>query len=79
MRAITAQIGTFILSSGIQDLIEKSGRRPLVDARPLMMFNPDMRSANLLIPGLISILLTFSGTIAPVKNVGPVKAAPYKG
>jgi ABC-2 type transport system permease protein len=28
-----------------------------------MMFNPDMRSANLLIPGLISILLTFSGTI----------------
>lgn len=23
--------------------------------------------------------LTFSGTIAPVKNVGPVKAAPYKG
>jgi len=31
--------------------------------RPLMMFNPDMRSANLLIPGLIAILLTFSGTI----------------
>ncbi|PYQ46924.1 MAG: hypothetical protein DMF59_20285 [Acidobacteria bacterium] len=30
---------------------------------PVMMFNPDMRSANLLIPGLISILLTFSGTI----------------
>src|SRR5688572_10369074 len=28
-----------------------------------MMFNPDMRSANLLIPGLIAILLTFSGTI----------------
>ncbi len=27
------------------------------------MFNPHMRSANLLIPGLISILLTFSGTI----------------
>jgi hypothetical protein len=23
--------------------------------------------------------LTFSGTITPVKNVAPVKAAPYKG
>jgi len=23
--------------------------------------------------------LTFSGTVAPVKNVPPVKAAPYKG
>ncbi|HEX7420777.1 MAG TPA: ABC transporter permease, partial [Thermoanaerobaculia bacterium] len=34
-----------------------------IDARPVMLFNPDMRSANLLIPGLIAILLTFSGTI----------------
>jgi len=34
-----------------------------VEAHPVMMFNPDMRSANLLIPGLIAILLTFSGTI----------------
>jgi ABC-type multidrug transport system permease subunit len=37
--------------------------QPLIEAHPVMMFNPDMRSANLLIPGLISILLTFSGTI----------------
>jgi ABC-2 type transport system permease protein len=39
-------------------------KRPsFVEAHPVMMFNPDMRSANLLIPGLIAILLTFSGTI----------------
>jgi ABC-2 type transport system permease protein len=61
-QALAAANGV-MLSSGIQDLIEKTGQRPLIDARPLMMFNPDMRSANLLIPGLIAILLTFSGTI----------------
>src|SRR6476659_7757730 len=42
--------------------MEKTAQ-PLVEGHPVMMFNPDMRSANLLIPGLISILLTFSGTI----------------
>ncbi|MFN2385570.1 MAG: ABC transporter permease [Thermoanaerobaculia bacterium] len=30
---------------------------------PVMLFNPDSRTANLLIPGLIAILLTFSGTL----------------
>jgi ABC-2 type transport system permease protein len=30
---------------------------------PLLLFNPDSRSANLLIPGLIAILLTFSATL----------------
>ncbi len=61
-QALAAANGV-ILSHGVRDLIEKTGKRPLLDARPVMMFNPDMRSANLLIPGLIAILLTFSGTI----------------
>ena len=30
---------------------------------PLLLFNPDSRTANLLIPGLVAILLTFSGTL----------------
>ena len=30
---------------------------------PVMLFNPDSRSANLLVPGLVAILLTFSGTV----------------
>jgi ABC-2 type transport system permease protein len=30
---------------------------------PMLLFNPDSRTANLLIPGLIAILLTFSGTL----------------
>ena len=44
-------------------ILQQSVRDLLVEAHPVMMFNPDMRSANLLIPGLIAILLTFSGTI----------------
>lgn len=61
-QALAAANGV-LLSRGVRELVEKSGQPLLVDARPVMMFNPDMRSANLLIPGLISILLTFSGTI----------------
>ena len=61
-QALAAANGV-VLQQGLQDLLEKSGQRPRVEAHPVMMFNPDMRSANLLIPGLIAILLTFSGTI----------------
>jgi ABC-2 type transport system permease protein len=61
-QALAAANGV-VLRKGINDLITTTGQRPLLDARPVMLFNPDMRSANLLIPGLIAILLTFSGTI----------------
>ncbi len=62
-QALAAANGV-ILQQGLQSLLEKAGRQqPRVEAHPVMMFNPDMRSANLLIPGLIAILLTFSGTI----------------
>ena len=60
-QALSAANGV-ILSNSINALMEKV-TQPLIEAHPVMMFNPDMRSANLLIPGLISILLTFSGTI----------------
>lgn len=61
-QALSAADGVVLFNS-IQSLIEKSHAEPPVESHPVMMFNPDMRSANLLIPGLISILLTFSGTI----------------
>jgi ABC-2 type transport system permease protein len=60
-QALSAANGV-VLSNSISALLEKAAQ-PLIEAHPVMMFNPDMRSANLLIPGLISILLTFSGTI----------------
>jgi ABC-2 type transport system permease protein len=60
-QALSAANGV-VLSNSINALLA-TGAEPPVEAHPVMMFNPDMRSANLLIPGLISILLTFSGTI----------------
>ena len=61
-QALSAANGV-VLSESFRRLME-AAKRPLpIEARPVMMFNPDMRSANLLIPGLIAIILTFSGTI----------------
>ncbi|MCU1350347.1 MAG: ybhR 2 [Acidobacteria bacterium] len=62
-QALTAANGV-VLTESIRRLLAKNNTRELpIDASPVMLFNPDMRSANLLIPGLIAILLTFSGTI----------------
>jgi ABC-2 type transport system permease protein len=61
-QALAATNGV-VLQNNIRALMETPRLPPLVEAHPVMMFNPDMRSANLLIPGLIAILLTFSGTI----------------
>ena len=36
---------------------------PPLRPHPVMLFNPDSRSANLLVPGLVAILITFSATI----------------
>ena len=62
-QALAAANGV-VLQNALLKLLAKTQTRELpVDAHPVMLFNPDMRSANLLIPGLIAILLTFSGTI----------------
>lgn len=52
-----------VLQNNLDTLIARGSFHPPVEAHPVMMFNPDMRSANLLIPGLVAIILTFSGTI----------------
>ncbi len=52
------------LSRSMTELMQRAGVRDLpLEPHPQLLFNPDSRSANLLIPGLIAILLTFSGTI----------------
>jgi ABC-2 type transport system permease protein len=62
-QALSAANGV-VLQQALKQLLARSNLSELpLDARPVMLFNPDMRSANLLIPGLIAILLTFSGTI----------------
>lgn len=61
-QALAAANGV-VLQNNMQRLLANGNFKPPVEPHPVMMFNPDMRSANLLIPGLIAILLTFSGTI----------------
>jgi ABC-2 type transport system permease protein len=52
------------LQHSLDELGRRTGFRDLpLRPFPLLLFNPDSRSANLLIPGLVAILLTFSGTI----------------
>lgn len=61
-QALSAANGV-VLQDSVRELMARTRTQLRIDAHPVMMFNPDMRSANLLIPGLIAILLTFSGTI----------------
>jgi ABC-2 type transport system permease protein len=62
-QALAASSG-LALSRSLEELSGNSGNvRLAVQPFPQLLFNPDSRSANLLIPGLIAILLTFSGTI----------------
>jgi len=52
------------LSRSLDEIARKAGVRELpISVHPTLLFNPDSRSANLLIPGLVAILLTFSGTL----------------
>ncbi len=52
------------LSRSLSELAREQGVEELpIEARPQLLFNPDSRSANLLIPGLIAIILSFSGTL----------------
>ncbi len=59
-----AAIDGWALTKSLQELQSRTGVVDLpVAPRPQILFNPDTRSANLLIPGLVAILLTFSGTM----------------
>jgi len=52
------------LQHSLEELMARAGAPGLpYDLHPLLLFNPDSRSANLLIPGLVAILLAFSGTL----------------
>lgn len=61
-QALAAANGV-VLSNSIHRVLDATRATLPIEGHPVMMFNPDMRSANLLIPGLIAIILTFSGTI----------------
>ena len=52
------------LNRSLEEMRRRAGLTdPPLRPFPQLLFNPDSRSANLLIPGLVAILLTFSGTL----------------
>lgn len=57
------------LSRSLEELNRRAGHEETLRPFPVLLFNPDSRSANLLIPGLVAILLTFSGTILAAFSV----------
>ncbi|MFN7942171.1 MAG: ABC transporter permease [Thermoanaerobaculia bacterium] len=62
-QALSAATGV-ALSRSLEEAIARARLAgPPLLPHPVMLFNPDSRSANLLVPGLVAILLTFSGTI----------------
>ena len=62
-QALSAANGV-ALARSLQELGAGSNLQNLsIRIHPVLLFNPDSRSANLLIPGLVGILLTFSGTL----------------
>jgi ABC-2 type transport system permease protein len=62
-QALSAANGV-ALATSLQELGAGSNLQNLsIRIHPVLLFNPDSRSANLLIPGLVAILLTFSGTL----------------
>lgn len=62
-QALAAASG-LALSRSLAELAERANAKDLpIRLHPLFLFNPDSRTANLLIPGLVAILLTFSGTL----------------
>jgi ABC-2 type transport system permease protein len=58
-----AAVSGLALSRSLTDLERRCRRGPALNVHPVLLFNPDARSANLLLPGLIAILLTFSGSL----------------
>ena len=45
------------------DAVQGAGARPVVSAQPIVLFNPEGRTANYIIPGLIAILLQLAALI----------------
>src|SRR5271163_1061077 len=49
--------GGVALSETVRRLAQKSGGGGQIEARPVVLFNPDSKTANYLIPGLVAVLL----------------------
>ena len=62
-QTLAAANGVALFKSLDEMRLRTGGADMSLQVFPLLLFNPDSRTANLLIPGLVAILLTFSGTV----------------
>jgi ABC-2 type transport system permease protein len=60
---VSAQALAAINGLVAQANIDAAGARPVVSAQPIVLFNPEGRTANYIIPGLIAILLQLAALI----------------
>lgn len=56
---VASQIG---LDESLQRMLPRDSK-PLIDVRPKLMFNPDSRSPNFFLPGLMAVLMLFVTTM----------------
>src|SRR5205814_1702680 len=64
--SVAGQSLTVAASIGLDESLRRmlpEGKQPAIDVRPKMMFNPDSRSPNFFLPGLMAVLLLMSTTM----------------
>jgi ABC-2 type transport system permease protein len=61
--AIGAATGVTLSESLTRIAAHSNARSAQIEARPIVLFNPDSRSANYLIPGLVAVLLQMITTV----------------
>src|SRR5437764_6419261 len=64
--SVAGQSLTVAASIGLDESLRRmlpEGKQPAIEIRPKMMFNPDSRSPNFFLPGLMAVLLLFVTTM----------------
>src|ERR1700739_2734704 len=64
--SVAGQSLTVASAIGLDESLQRmlpAGKQPAIDVRPKVMFNPDSRSPNFFLPGLMTVLLLFVTTM----------------
>src|SRR5205814_2189018 len=70
--SVAGQSLTVAASIGLDESLRRmlpEGKQPAIEIRPKMMFNPDSRSPNFFLPGLMPILLIFVTTFVTAFSI----------
>src|SRR5438067_224367 len=76
--SVAGQSLTVAASIGLDESLRRmlpEGKQPAIEIRPKMMFNPDSRSPNFFLPGLMAVLGLMLGKIMPYFAMGMLEFA----